>query len=76
MQVTEIRHPLIQHKLSLMRNIHTPTETFRRLLREISQFMTFEITKDLEIEFCEIETPLQLYSAPFLKGKKLSIIQF
>lgn len=66
-----ISHPLIQHKLTIMRNKETSTASFRRLLREISHLMCYEVTRDLELEEVEIETPLQPMMAPTIKGKKL-----
>jgi uracil phosphoribosyltransferase len=72
--VTEIRHPLIQHKLSLMRSKDTPTDNFRRLLREISQMLAYEVTRDLPLENVEIETPVATIAAPMISGKKLCVI--
>lgn len=74
MTVTVIDHPLVQHKLSLMRAKDTPTAVFRQLLREISQLLAYEITRDLPMETREIETPLQTMDAPVLAGKKLALI--
>lgn len=68
--VTVIDHPLVQHKLSLLRRKDTPTALFRPLLREVSLLMTYEVTRDLEIEAVEIETPLETMRAPKLSGKK------
>ena len=72
--VRVVRHPLVQHKLSLMRQKETTTVKFRTLLREISLLLGYEITRDLELEDREIETPLAPMSAPFLSGKKLVLI--
>lgn len=72
--VTEIRHPLMQHKLSLMRSKDTPTDNFRRLLREISQMLAYEVTRDLPLENVEIETPIAKIAAPTIAGKKLCVI--
>ena len=69
-----IQHPLIQHKLSLMREKETSSASFRRLLREISLLMGYEITRDLELVTETIETPLETMQAPLLKGKKLCLI--
>lgn len=69
-----IQHPLIQHKLSLMREKQTSSASFRRLLREISQLLGYEITRDLEIIMQTIDTPLETMQAPLLKGKKLCLI--
>jgi uracil phosphoribosyltransferase len=69
--VTVIDHPLVQHKLTIMRNKETSTAGFRRLLREIAHLLCYEVTRDLELEQVEIETPLARMQAPLLKGKKL-----
>ncbi|MFT6656863.1 uracil phosphoribosyltransferase [Maritalea sp.] len=69
--VTVIDHPLVQHKLTIMRNKETSTASFRRLLREIAHLLCYEITRDLELEDIDIETPIQPMKAPTLKGKKL-----
>ena len=72
--VTVIDHPLIQHKLSLMRRRDTDTAHFRLLLREISLLLGYEVTRDLEVETRMVETPLAPARAPFLAGKKLALI--
>ena len=72
--VTVIDHPLVQHKLSLLRNKETDTFTFRLLLREVSLLLGYEVTRDLELELNTIETPLAEMQAPFLAGKKLALI--
>ena len=72
--VTVIDHPLIQHKLSLMRRRETPTNEFRVLLREISHLLGYEVTRDLELETRTIETPLTETRSAFLSGKKLALI--
>lgn len=69
--VTVVDHPLVQHKLTIMRNKDTSTGSFRRLLREISLLLCYEVTRDLELTTKDIETPLGPMSAPTLKGKKL-----
>jgi len=69
--VTVVAHPLIQHKLTIMRNKETSTASFRRLLREIAHLLCYEVTRDLEVELIPIETPMQTMEAPTLKGKKL-----
>jgi len=68
--IIEIKHPLIQHKLTIMRKKETSSGKFRTLLHEISVLLAYEVTRDLEIEYKEIETPLASMSAPVLKGKK------
>lgn len=69
--VTVVDHPLVQHKLTIMRDKDTSTASFRRLLREISHLLCYEVTRDLELEQIEVETPLEPMMAPTLKGKKL-----
>ena len=72
--VTIVNHPLVQHKLSLLRQRETGTASFRRLVREISLLLGYELTRDLELENRTIETPLATMQAPFLSGKKLVFI--
>ncbi len=67
-------HPLIKHKLSLMRKKYAPTAKFRQLLNEISMLLGYEVTRDLKLEDVEIETPIQTMMAPRLAGKKLVLI--
>jgi uracil phosphoribosyltransferase len=69
-----IEHPLIQHKLSLMRRKETSTSNFRALLQEIAMLLGYEVTRDLPLERREIETPLMKMQAPFLAGKKVVLI--
>ena len=69
--VTVIDHPLVQHKLTIMRKKETSTAGFRRLLREISTLLCYEVTRDLELTMERIETPLVEIEAPVLEGKKL-----
>ncbi|MGH6810636.1 MAG: uracil phosphoribosyltransferase [Ensifer adhaerens] len=69
--VTVIDHPLVQHKLTIMRKKETSTAGFRRLLREISTLLCYEVTRDLELTMERIETPMQEIDAPVLEGKKL-----
>ena len=71
MSVKVIDHPLVQHKLTIMRNKDTSTASFRRLLREISTLLCYEVTRNLALTEVEIETPLQTMTAPTLEGKKL-----
>jgi uracil phosphoribosyltransferase len=73
-KVTVIDHPLVQHKLTLMRRKDTPTALFRQLLREASLLLAYEVTRDLEMTMREIETPLAPMEAPMLKGKKLCFV--
>ncbi len=70
-KVTVIEHPLVQHKLTLMRDKNTPTAVFRQLLREIAHLLCYEVTRDLEVEDKKIKTPMGPMNAKALKGKKL-----
>src|SRR5277367_3773540 len=72
--LTVVAHPLVQHKLSLMRDRDTSTAEFRRLLREISLLLAYEATRDLPLETTEIHTPLERGSFPLLSGKKLCLV--
>ncbi|MBR9763303.1 MAG: uracil phosphoribosyltransferase [Rhodobacteraceae bacterium] len=72
--LTVVTHPLVQHKLTLMREEETSTAKFRQLLREISQLLAYEITRNLEMTTKTINTPLQEMEAPVLDGKKLALI--
>lgn len=72
--LTIIDHPLVQHKLTLMRKKETPCSSFRRLLREISMLLAFEVTRDLPISDTTIETPLGRTKSPILAGKKLALV--
>jgi uracil phosphoribosyltransferase len=69
-----VNHPLVQHKLSIMRDVETSTGSFRRLLREIALLMGYEITRDLPVEMREIETPMTSMQAPFIAGRKLVVV--
>ena len=72
--LTVVEHPLVQHKLSLMREKGTSTAVFRQLLREISQFLAYEVTRNLPMTTKRIETPMEAMDAPVLAGKKLALI--
>jgi uracil phosphoribosyltransferase len=74
MSVTVVDHPLIQHKLSLMRDKETSSANFRRLLREIAMLLGYEVTRDLPLAPRRIQTPLTGMDAPFIEGKKLVIV--
>ena len=69
-----IDHPLVQHKLSLMRSKETSTSTFRNLLREISMLLAYEVCRDLPTTLVPIETPIAPVMAPILDGKKIVIV--
>lgn len=72
--VTVIDHPLVLHKLSLMRDKETPSAVFRKCLNEISLLLAYEVLRDLPLETRKIETPLIEMEAPFLAGKKLCFV--
>ena len=72
--LTVVEHPLVQHKLSLMRDRNTSTAEFRRLLREISLLLAYEATRELPVTAAEIDTPLERASFPLLAGKKLCLV--
>ncbi len=69
--VTVVSHPLVQHKLTLMRDKKRSTKGFRQLLNEIGMLLAYEVTRDLPLETVEIETPLTTMQAPTIAGKKL-----
>ncbi len=71
---TVISHPLIQHKLTFMRSEETTTDNFRRLLREISQMLAYEVTRDLPTEMIRIATPIASIQSPIISGKKLCLV--
>ena len=73
-KATVVDHPLVQHKLTLMRSVDTPSTQFRQLLREISLLLGFEALKGLELTAKTIQTPLAEMEAPVLKGKKLVFV--
>ena len=72
--LTIVDHPLVQHKLTLMRDKSTSTASFRQLLREISLLLAYEVTRELPVTYQRIETPLQPMHAPVLEGKKLALV--
>ncbi len=73
-EVHVITHPLVQHKLTIMRRKETSTASFRRLLSEVSLLLGYEVTRDLPLVTEEIETPLAKMQAPLLEGKKILIV--
>ena len=73
-KVHVIDHPLVQHKLTLMRNKDTSTSSFRKLLREISMLLAYEVCRDLKTTLVPIETPIAPMMAPKLDGKKIAIV--
>ncbi|CUJ10019.1 uracil phosphoribosyltransferase [Cognatishimia activa] len=72
--LTVVNHPLVQHKLTLMRKKSTSTAEFRQLLREISQLLAYEVTRDLPMTTQPIDTPMQEMDAPVLAGAKLALV--
>jgi uracil phosphoribosyltransferase len=72
--LTVVDHPLVQHKLTLMRDKNTSTAGFRRLLREITQLLAYEITREMPLTTSTIETPMEDMEAPILAGKKLALV--
>ena len=71
--VVEVKHPLVQHKLSYVRDKDTPTVHFRKLVEEITLLLTYEATKDFPTEPVEIETPLETMTAQRISGKKVAV---
>jgi uracil phosphoribosyltransferase len=72
-RVTEVKHPLVQHKLSYLRDKNTPTVHFRKLANELTLLLTYEATKDMPTETVEIETPLERMPAQRISGKKVAV---
>lgn len=73
-EVTVIDHPLVQHKLTLMRQVETHTQDFRRLLKEIAMLLAYEVTRDLPLKYEQIQTPLTTTKAPMLAADKKMVI--
>jgi uracil phosphoribosyltransferase len=69
-----VTHPLVQHKLTLMRKKEASTSTFRRLLRELASLLAYEVTTDMPLSNVEIETPLETMMSPLMDGKKLVLV--
>jgi uracil phosphoribosyltransferase len=72
-RVTVVDHPLVQHKLGLLRDQETPTQMFRQLVNEVTLLLTYEATKELATEEVEIETPLERTTVPRISGKKVAV---
>jgi uracil phosphoribosyltransferase len=70
---TVVDHPLVQHKLGLLRDVETTTEQFRRLVKEVSLLLTYEATKDLPTEDADVETPLERTTVERISGKKVAV---
>src|SRR6201985_2060167 len=73
MAVTEVTHPLVRHKLGLLRDVNTDTEMFRRLVNELTLLLTYEATKEMGVEEIAGETPLQVTRAYRIPGKKVAV---
>ena len=73
MSVTQVTHPLVRHKLGLLRDVETDTEMFRRLVNELTLLLTYEATKDMALEAIEVETPLERTQAERIPGKKVAV---
>ena len=73
-QVTVVHHPLVQHKLGLLRDQETPTQFFRQLVNELAVLLTYEVTKDLPTEEVEIATPLEPMTVARISGKKVAVV--
>src|SRR5271169_3647148 len=71
--VTEVRHPLVRHKLGLLRDVSTDTEMFRRLVNELTLLLTYEATKEIGLEEVAVETPLERAPAQRIPGKKVAV---
>lgn len=73
-KLTVINHPMVQHKLTIMRDIRTGSKDFRELLKEIALLMGYEVTRDFPLEDVEIETPMEKMKARKVSGKKVAIV--
>jgi uracil phosphoribosyltransferase len=73
-KIVVVNHPLVQHKLTIIRRKDTSTVKFRALMHEISMLLAYEVTRDLEMDYEEIETPLTFMQSPVLKGKKMIFV--
>ena len=73
-KVFEMDHPLIQHKLTLIRDKNTGAKEFRELVKEVSMLLAYEVTRDLPLEDTEVETPIQITKSKILAGRKLGIV--
>jgi uracil phosphoribosyltransferase len=71
--VTQVTHPLVRHKLGLLRDVQTDTDNFRRLVNELTLLLTYEATKDMDLEEVDVETPLEWTRAERIPGKKIAV---
>ena len=72
--LTVLDHPLIRHKLAILREVNTSTRDFRQLVGEIAMLMTYEVTRDLQTEAVEVQTPLERTIEHMVAGKKLTLV--
>src|SRR5262245_58609908 len=72
-RVTEVTHPLVRHKLGLLRDVETDTDNFRRLVNELTLLLTYEATKGMDLEEIDVETPLEVTRAERIPGKKVAV---
>ena len=72
--VTILTHPLIKHKITMLRDIHTGTNEFRKLVEEIATLMGYEALRDLPLEDIEVTTPIETCKSPVISGRKLAIV--
>ena len=73
-RVTVVDHPLVQHKLGLLRDEETPTQFFRQLVNEVAVLLTYEVTKDMPVEEVGVATPLERMTVPRISGKKVAVV--
>src|SRR5262245_62199904 len=73
MSVTQVTHPLVRHKLGLLRDVQTNTDNFRRLVNELTLLLTYEATKEMDLEDVDVETPLEWTRAERIPGKKVAV---
>jgi uracil phosphoribosyltransferase len=71
--ITQVTHPLVRHKLGLLRDVQTNTDNFRRLVNELTLLLTYEATKEMDLEEIEVETPLERTAAQRIPGKKVAV---
>jgi uracil phosphoribosyltransferase len=71
--VEQVTHPLVRHKLGLLRDVNTDTEMFRRLVNELTLLLTYEATKDMDLEPVDVETPLEVTRGERIPGKKIAV---
>ena len=69
-----VQHPLVQHKLTLMRQSHVSSSSFRALLNELSMLMAYEVLRDMPMDMVDIQTPLEVTQGPVIDGKKLVLV--